>query len=78
MPTDTGMPHVTGLVAFVGAVVTEQLRATVPVKPLEGVTVMVDVLPIVTPWPIVMVPLLETEKVGGAMMYVSLATADMG
>ena len=49
MPTDDGMLQVTGLVAFVGAVVTEQLRATVPVKPSEGVTVIADVLPVVAP-----------------------------
>lgn len=78
MPTDDGMLQVTGLVAFVGAVVTEQLKATVPVKPLEGVTVIVDVLPVVAPWSTVMAPLFEAEKVGGAIAYVSLSTADVG
>jgi len=64
MLTDDGMLQVAGLVAFAGAVVTEQLRATVPVKPLEGVTVIVDVLPDIAPWLTVTAPLLEMEKVG--------------
>lgn len=64
MATDDGMSQVTGLVALVGAVVTEQLRATAPVKPLMGVMVTVDVLLVVAPWSIAMFPLLEIEKAG--------------
>jgi hypothetical protein len=72
MPTDDGMLQVTGLVAFAGAVVTEQLNATVPVKPLEGVTVMVDVLPVVAPGSTVMAPLLDTENVGTGAVTVTV------
>jgi hypothetical protein len=53
-------PHVTGLAALEGEVVTEQESATVPVNELAGVTVMVAVP--VAPWPTVMLPLLESEK----------------
>ena len=49
MLTEDGMLQVTGLVAPAGCVVTEQARLTVPVSPPEGVTVMVDVLPVVAP-----------------------------
>ena len=42
-------PHVTGLVALVGLAVTAQLMATAPVNPPSGVTVTVDVLPVVAP-----------------------------
>ena len=37
--------QVTGLVAPVGIVVTAQVSATAPVKPNDGVAVMVEVLP---------------------------------
>ena len=37
------------LLAPVGLLVSEQLMLTVPVKPPDGVTVMVDVLPLVAP-----------------------------
>lgn len=40
--------QVAGLVAPVGPV-TEQARATLPVKPPDGVTEMVEVLPVVAP-----------------------------
>jgi predicted secreted protein len=49
MDTDDGMPQVTGLVALDGSVVTLQVRLTVPVNPLDGVAVMVEVLPVVAP-----------------------------
>jgi hypothetical protein len=48
--TDDGGVQVTGLVAPVGAVVTAQVKATVPVNPFVGVTVIGDVLPVVAPW----------------------------
>ena len=47
--TEDGMLQVTGLAAPVGMVVTEQARLTAPVNPLAGVTVMVEVLPVVAP-----------------------------
>ena len=46
--TDAGMEQVTGLVGLAGVVVTAQLRVTVPVKALAGVTFMVEVLPVFT------------------------------
>lgn len=42
-------PQVMGLLAPEGALATEQLRATVPVNPPMGATVMVEVLPVVAP-----------------------------
>jgi hypothetical protein len=58
MSTDVGERlHVAGLLAPVGAL-TVQLRSTVPVKELDGVTVMVEVLPDVAPGLMVMLPLL--------------------
>jgi hypothetical protein len=70
MTTDDGMLQVTGLVALAGAVVTAQLRVTVPVNPLDGVAVIVDISPVVTPWATVMAPLLEMEKVGVAVTVI--------
>ena len=55
-------PHVTGLVGLDGSVVTEQESATDPVNELDGVTVMVTVLPLVAPGLTVMLPLLESVK----------------
>jgi hypothetical protein len=49
MVTGVGRLQVIGLVAPVGAVVTAQPRATLPVKPLTGVTEMVEVFPVVAP-----------------------------
>jgi hypothetical protein len=55
--------HVTGLEALDGDVVTAQVRATVPVNELDGVTVMVEVLPEVAPALLtLMTPLLERVK----------------
>jgi hypothetical protein len=53
--------HVAGLVALVGAL-TEQVRSTVPVNELAGVTVMTEVLPDVAAGAMVMLPPLEREK----------------
>lgn len=47
--TDAGIEQVAGLVALAGLVVTAQLRLTVPVKPPAGVTLIVEVLPLVAP-----------------------------
>jgi hypothetical protein len=48
MSTEVGdRAQVAGLVAAL--VVMVQVRATVPVKPLDGVTLIVDVLPVVAP-----------------------------
>jgi hypothetical protein len=62
--TDVGdRLHVTGLVAFDSEVVTAQLRSTVPVNELEGVTVIVEVLPEVAPGLLTLIePLLERVK----------------
>jgi hypothetical protein len=58
---DEETPHVVGLVALEGAVVTAQVSATVPVNELPGVTVMVEV-PDVEPELMVMAPLLVSVK----------------
>ena len=44
-----GTLQVTGLVAPAGEVVTAQARATEPVSPFDGVTLTVEVLPVVAP-----------------------------
>ena len=44
-----GMLQVTGLVAPVGEVVTAQASVTEPVNPFDGVTLTVEVLPVVAP-----------------------------
>ena len=61
--TDVGERlQVTGLVASEGDVVTAQVRSTVPLNELAGVTVIVDVLPEVAPGLTEIAPLLEREK----------------
>ena len=63
--TDAGdTPHVTGLTALAGAVVTAQESPTVPTYPLAGVTVRVDVFPVVAPAATVMGALLESVMLG--------------
>jgi hypothetical protein len=54
--------HVVALVALVGVLVIEQLSVTVPVNELDGVTVMVEVSPLVAPGATVMLPLLVRAK----------------
>jgi hypothetical protein len=54
--------HVVGLDALEGAVVIAQLSVTVPVNEFDGVTEMVDVLPVVPPGLTVMLPLLARVK----------------
>jgi hypothetical protein len=65
MSTEEGMLHVTGLVAPLGEVVTAQLRSTAPVNPPAGVTLIVEVLPVVAPWVTTMFPLFDSERPGG-------------
>jgi len=62
--TDVGERlHVTGLAAPDGDVVTAQVSVTVPENELDGVTVIVEVLPEVAPGLLtLMVPLLERVK----------------
>lgn len=55
-------PQVVGLDALDGSLVTVQVRLTVPVNELPGVTVMVAVLPLVAPGATVMLPLFESVK----------------
>jgi hypothetical protein len=54
--------HVGGAVGLLKAVVTAQLRVTVPVNPPAGVTVIVDVFPLVAPGATVIPPLLLRAK----------------
>ena len=54
--------HVAGSLAAVGLM--EQLKLTAPVKPPEGVTVIVEVLPVLAPEETVMLPLLVRVKLG--------------
>ena len=65
MLTGVVTAQLAGLVAFAGAVVTTQVRLTVPMKPFAGATVIVAVLPVVALASKVMGPLFESEKVGG-------------
>jgi hypothetical protein len=56
--------------------VNEQVRLTVPEKPPDpGVTVTLDVLPVVAPGATLMLPLLDIEKVGGTAVTVTFAVA---
>jgi hypothetical protein len=76
MFTDIGaIVHVGGAVGLVKAVATAQLRLTVPVKPPNGVIVMVAVFPVVAPGATVMPPLLLNAK-PGLDAWVTLTSAD--
>jgi hypothetical protein len=55
--------HVAGLVAPAGPV-TAHVKPTAPVNPFEGFTVIVDVLPVVAPAVMLMLPLLVSAKLG--------------
>ena len=74
---DDGMLQVTGLVGLGGVVVTEQLRFTVPVSPPEGVTVIVDVFPVVAPAFTVMAPLLVIAKSCGRLIVTPTTVVDV-
>ena len=54
-----------GSLAAVGAMA--QVRATAPVNPPDGVTLIVDVLPVVAPGLTVMLPLLVRAKLGAPL-----------
>jgi hypothetical protein len=58
-----GSLEATGVIAHV--------RATVAVNPPAGVTLIVDVLPVDAPGATVMLPLLETAKLGGTAVTVT-------
>jgi hypothetical protein len=73
MVTEAGILHVTGLVAPVGTVVTAQLRVTAPVNPLVGVAVMMEVLPEVAAWSMVMLPLFPRVKLGTLLVVPATA-----
>ena len=69
--------HVAGLVAPVGPA-TAQVRLTAPVNPLDGVAVIVDVLPVVAPAVMLMLPLLVRAKLGtGAGVTVTMTALDV-
>lgn len=70
-----GILHVTGSVALLGVDVTLQERLTEPVKPLDGVAVMVVVLPVVAPGEIEMLPVFDSEKLP-AGVWVTLTVAE--
>ncbi len=59
---DEESEQVTGSTAEAGAVVTEHARLTAPVKPPDGVAVMVAVFPLAAPGAMVSGPLLESAK----------------
>jgi hypothetical protein len=60
---DAGMEQVGGSLGLLMLVVTAQVRLICPVKPLEGVAVMVAELPVVAPALMVRAPLLVSAKV---------------
>ena len=62
--TDAGTVQVTALDAPEGAI-TEHVKFTVPVNPFDGLTLTVDVFPVVAPAVTVMFPLLLSAKLGG-------------
>jgi hypothetical protein len=62
--TEVGAIVHVGGTGLPGGLVSRQLSATVPVYALEGVTVIVEVLPVVAPTVTVMLPLLLNVKVG--------------
>jgi len=72
MVTDGVTAQVAGLTGFASEVVAAQVRLMAPVKPFDGVAVMMAVLPVVALASIVMGPLLESENVGaGAAVTVT-------
>lgn len=64
MVTGEGMLQVGRLAAPDGLAVTAQLKVTAPVKPFDGVTVMVEVLLELMPASRLMAALFESAKVG--------------
>ena len=69
--------HVAGLVAPVGPA-TAHVRLTAPVNPFDGVAVIVDVLPVVAPAVMLMLPLLVRAKLEtGAVLTVTITALDV-
>lgn len=64
MLTDEGRLQVGATTLFVVGEVSWQVRLTWPAKPPDGVTVMVEVLPVVAPGAMVRLPLFVSEKDG--------------
>jgi hypothetical protein len=60
--------QVAGLVGLVGVVVTAQVKLTSPVNPFDGVTVMLEVLPVVAPGNTVTPPLLLSANPGAVLV----------
>jgi len=71
--TDAGTMQVIALDASDGGT-TEHAKSTMPVKPLVGVTITVDVFPVVAPTVTVMVASLLSAKLGGAVTDTTCAT----
>jgi hypothetical protein len=76
MLTDVGERLHVGLTGFETLVVTAQVSVTVPVNEFAGVTVMVDVLPLLAPAVTVILPPLLREKLvlpaGAAQKFLQL------
>ena len=71
--TEPGMLQEGGLLATTGEIA--QFRLTTPLKPPDGVSVIVEVLPDVAPdLTVIAVP--ERVKLGRVMVYVAVATDD--
>jgi hypothetical protein len=70
--TELVTPHVAGLTAPDGMVVTAQVRLTVPVNPPLGDTLMVDVFPVVAAAAMEMFPPLLSVKLGGRTKAVTV------
>jgi hypothetical protein len=70
---EAGMLQEGGLLAAAG--VMEQLKLTTPLKPLVGVSVMVEVLPDVAP-ALIAIGVPDIVKLGRLIVYVAVATGD--
>lgn len=66
--------HVAGSLAAVGVMV--QLRLTVPVKPFDGVTTIVEVFPLFAPGSMLIAAPVIANAAGGAAVTVRIAVAD--
>lgn len=69
--TEDGIVQVGGSTGLEMLVLTAQVRFTWPVKPPEGVTLIVVVLPVVAPGATVMFPLLLSAKPGRIIVTVT-------
>lgn len=77
MLAEDGIEQVAGLVALAGLVVTAQLRVTAPVNPLEGVTLIVEVFPVVAPAATLIAPLLLSEKLAAGFTVTLTGVLDV-